>query len=167
MCWEIVSNSNCDLDSQLGFLIEEGKINFGFLVVEGKTIPWCEGNLFFVKKVLYSQSKREQQKSLINRQCYKQFDGFGPRVLPIGREKIERETKKEKIDFHLGGTQKEGEYKVLLPSRRHKESMCKCKERGSRTRKKKMREQPRGSRLEKKKTAKRGLCVEKKIERRV
>ena len=71
------------------------------------------------------------------------------------------------MDFHLGGTQKEGEYKVLLPSRRHKESMCKCKERGSRTRKKKMREQPRGSRLEKKKTAKRGLCVEKKIERRV
>ena len=54
MCWEIVSNSNCDLDGQLGFLIEEGKINFGFLVVEGKTIPWCEGNPFFVKKVLYS-----------------------------------------------------------------------------------------------------------------
>ena len=40
-CWEIVSNSNCDLESQLGFLIEDGKINLGFLVVEGKTILWC------------------------------------------------------------------------------------------------------------------------------
>ena len=70
------------------------------------------------------------------------------------------------MDFHLGGTQKEGEYKVLLPSRRHKESMCKSKERGSRTKNKKKRERPRGSRLEKKKTAKRDLCVEKKIKRR-
>ena len=41
-CWEIASNSNCDLKSQLGFLVEEGKINLGFLVVEGKTIPWCK-----------------------------------------------------------------------------------------------------------------------------
>ena len=40
-CWEIVSNSNCGLESQLGFLIEDGKINLGFLVVEGKTILWC------------------------------------------------------------------------------------------------------------------------------
>ena len=40
-CWEIASNSNCDLESQLGLLIEEGKINLGFLVVEGKTILWC------------------------------------------------------------------------------------------------------------------------------
>ena len=54
MCWEIASNSNCDLESQLGFLIEEGKINLGFLVVEGKTIPWCEGNLFPVKEIMYS-----------------------------------------------------------------------------------------------------------------
>ena len=37
--WEIASNSNCDLKSQLGFLVEEGKINLGFLVVEGMTIP--------------------------------------------------------------------------------------------------------------------------------
>ena len=41
-----------------------------------------------------------------------------------------------KRDFHLGGTQKEGESKVLPPSKRHKESMCKSKERGSCTRKK-------------------------------
>ena len=40
-CWEIASNSNCDLESQLGFLVEVGKINLGFLVIEGKTIPWC------------------------------------------------------------------------------------------------------------------------------
>ena len=66
--------------------------------------------------------------------------GFGPRVLPIERGKIERETKKEKMDFHLGGTQEDREYKVLMPSRRHKESMCKSKERGSHTRKKKKRE---------------------------
>ena len=41
-CWEIASNTNCDLKSQLGFPVEEGKINLGFLIVEGKTIPWCE-----------------------------------------------------------------------------------------------------------------------------
>ena len=39
-CWEIASNSNCDLKSQLGFLVEEGKINLGFLVVEEKSIPY-------------------------------------------------------------------------------------------------------------------------------
>ena len=77
----------------------------------------------------------------------------------MGRGKIKRETKREKMDFHLGGTQEEGESKVLPPLRRHKESMCKSKERGSRTRKKKKREQPRGSRLEKMKIAKRELCV--------
>ena len=38
-CWEIASNSNYDLKSQLGFLVEERKINLGFLVIEGKTIP--------------------------------------------------------------------------------------------------------------------------------
>ena len=38
-CWEIASNSNCDLKSQLGFLVEERKINLGFLGVKGKTIP--------------------------------------------------------------------------------------------------------------------------------
>ena len=54
----------------------------------------------------------------------------------MGRGKIERETR----DFRLGGMQEEGESKVLPPSRRHKESMCKSKERGSRTRKKKKRE---------------------------
>ena len=77
----------------------------------------------------------------------------------MGRGKIKRETKREKMDFHLGGTQEEGESKVLPPLRRHKESMCKSKERGSCTRKKKKREQPRGSRLEKMKIAKRELCV--------
>ena len=37
--WKIVSNFNCDLESQLGFLIEKDKINLDFLVIEGKTIP--------------------------------------------------------------------------------------------------------------------------------
>ena len=46
------------------------------------------------------------------------------------------------------------------------ENMCKTKERGNRTRKKKKKELPRGSLLEKKKTTKRELCVEKKIKRR-
>ena len=80
----------------------------------------------------------------------------------MGRGKIERETR----DFRLGGMQEEGESKVLPLSRRHKENMCKSKERGSRTKNKKKREQPRGSRLEKKKIAKRELCVKKKIKRR-
>ena len=66
------------------------------------------------------------------------------------RGKIERESKKEKRDFCLGGAQEEGENKVLPHSRRHKESMCKSKERGSRTRNKKKREQSKGSLLEKK-----------------
>ena len=44
--------------------------------------------------------------------------GFGPRVLPMGKGKIECETKREKKDFRLGGTQEEGESKVLLPLRR-------------------------------------------------
>ena len=84
----------------------------------------------------------------------------------MGRGKIECETKREKNDFCLGGMQEEGESKVLPSSRRHKESMCKSKERGRCTRKKKKREQPRGSCLEKKKTTKRGLCVENKIKMR-
>ena len=54
----------------------------------------------------------------------------------MGRGKIELETKREKKDFHLGGTQEEGESKVLPPSGRHKESTCKSKERGRRLRKK-------------------------------
>ena len=54
------------------------------------------------------------------------------------------------MDFRLGGMQEEGESKVMLPSRRHKESMCKSKKRASCTRKKKKKEQPRGSHLEKK-----------------
>ena len=45
----------------------------------------------------------------------------------MGKGKIERETKREKRDFHLGGTQEEGENKVLPHLRRHKESMCKMK----------------------------------------
>ena len=43
--------------------------------------------------------------------------------LPMGKGKIERETKRErekkkKRDFQLGGTQEEGESNVLSPSRR-------------------------------------------------
>ena len=72
---------------------------------------------------------------------YKEFDGFdfgfGPRVLPMGRGKIEHETKREKMDFCLRGMQEEGESKVLPHSRRHKESMYKSKEKGSCTIKKK------------------------------
>ena len=55
------------------------------------------------------------------------------------RGQIEHETKREKRDFCLEGTQEEGESKVLLPLRRHKESMCNSKERESRTIKKKKR----------------------------
>ena len=40
------------------------------------------------------------------------------------------------MDFDLGGMQEEGESKVLLPLKRHKKSMCKSKNRGSHTRKK-------------------------------
>ena len=57
----------------------------------------------------------------------------------MGKRKIEHETKREKRDFRLGGTQEERESKVQLP---------------------------RGSHLEKKKTTKRELSVEKKIKRR-
>ena len=49
-CWEIASNSNCDLKSQLGFLVEEGKINLGFLRVKGKTIPWCGRKVYSLLK---------------------------------------------------------------------------------------------------------------------
>ena len=44
------------------------------------------------------------------------LDGFGPRA--IGRGKIKRETKRKKKNFCLGGTQEEGESKVLSPLRR-------------------------------------------------
>ena len=50
-CWEIASNSNCDLKSQLGFLVEEGKINLGFLRVKGKTIPWCGRKVYSLFKM--------------------------------------------------------------------------------------------------------------------
>ena len=54
-CWEIALNSNCDLKSQSGFLIEEGKINLGFLVVDGKGyILVRKESLFLVKEVMYS-----------------------------------------------------------------------------------------------------------------
>ena len=36
----------------------------------------------------------------------------------MGRGKIERETKREKVDFFVGGTQEEGESKILPPLRR-------------------------------------------------
>ena len=54
-CWEIASNFNCNLESQLGFQVEEGKINLGFLGVEGKTIPWCKKkkSLILVKEVIH------------------------------------------------------------------------------------------------------------------
>ena len=51
----------------------------------------------------------------------------------MGRGKTECETKREKGDFCLGGTQEEADSKVLPPLRRHKESMCKSKERESHT----------------------------------
>ena len=86
-----------------------------FLGVEGKSISLCEmknyslrwkGSLFFIKEVIYSSFKRKYEKSLINRQCYKEFVGFGfgfdLRVLPLGRGKVERETKIEIKGFLLG-----------------------------------------------------------------
>ena len=54
-CWEITSNSNCDLETQLGFLVEEGKINLGFLIMEGKTISLSERKVYsLLKEVMYS-----------------------------------------------------------------------------------------------------------------
>ena len=53
--WEIVSYSNCDLESQLGFLIEKGKINLSFFIMEENIIPWCGRKvcLFLIKEVMY------------------------------------------------------------------------------------------------------------------
>lgn len=67
--WEIGSNFKCDCESQLGFLTEEGKINWVFFVwnewlffsVEGKSISWCERkdyslvwkkSMFLIKEVI-------------------------------------------------------------------------------------------------------------------
>ena len=71
-------------------------------------------------------------------------------------------------DLHGFNTrqEEEGESKVLPPLGRHKESMCKSKERGSRTRKKKKREQPRGSRLRKRRQLRESCAWRKKIKRR-
>ena len=49
-CWEIVSNSNYNLESQLGSLVEEEEIILDFLCVEGMTIPWCESKVYFLLK---------------------------------------------------------------------------------------------------------------------
>ena len=73
-------------------------------------------------------------------------------------------SRENKRDFCLGGTQEEGESKGLPPSRRHKKSMCKSKERSC-TRKERERA-AKSKLLREKKTAKRELCVEKKIERK-
>ena len=70
-----------------------------------------------------------------------------------------------KRDFRLGGTQEKGKSKGLPHSRGHKESMCKSKERGSHTRKKRERA-AKSEPLRVKKTTKRERCMEKKIERR-
>ena len=53
-CWEIASNSNCDLESQLGFQVEEGKFNLGFLGMEEKLFLGVEGKPIHVEEVLYS-----------------------------------------------------------------------------------------------------------------
>ena len=85
---------------------------------------------------------------------YKEFDGFdfgfGPRVLPMGRGKIKRETKREKRDFRLGKMQEEGE------------SMYKSKERGSFTRKKKKRAAKRELLREKRRQPKESCVCRKK-----
>ena len=43
----------------------------------------------------------------------------------MGKGKIERETKREKMDFRLGGTQEEGESKVL-PHLKEIINVCVC-----------------------------------------
>ena len=73
---------------------------------------------------------------------------------------------REKMVFLLGGTQEEGKSKILPPSRRHEESTCKSKEKGSHTRKKEEERAAKREPLREKKIAKRELCLEKKIERR-
>jgi len=54
-----------------------------------------------------------------------------------GEEKQSVKPKENKSDFRLGRTQEEGESKGLPHLRRHKQSICKCKERGSQKKKKK------------------------------
>ena len=82
-----------------------------FLGVQGKFIPWCERkdysllwneSLFLIQEVMYFLFKRELKKILTNRKIYKEFDGFGQRILPMGKGKTKRETKREKMDFRLG-----------------------------------------------------------------
>ena len=69
----------------------------GFLCVEGKTIPLCGMKVhFLLKKQCVPSLGQNMKRSLINRLYYKEFDGFDPRVLLMGREKIEREIEREK-----------------------------------------------------------------------
>ena len=84
----------------------------------------------------------------------------------MGRWKIECGTKREKMDFRLGGTQEEGESKVLPPSRRHKESMCKSKESGSRTRIKRKESSEEEAALRKRRQPRESCAWRKKIKRR-
>ena len=80
----------------------------GFLCVEGKTIPLCGMKVhFLLKKQCVPSLGQNMKRSLINRSCYKKFDGFSLRVLPMGRGKIEREIKREKRNFQLGLTKEE------------------------------------------------------------
>ena len=58
--------------------------------------------LFLVKEVMHSK-----EKSLISRKYCKEFDGFDPRVLPMGRGKIKHETKREKNGFLVGRNSRE------------------------------------------------------------
>ena len=44
-CWKIASNFNCDLENQLGFLVEEGKINRDYFTCyrrKGYSLVWKE-----------------------------------------------------------------------------------------------------------------------------
>ena len=68
-----------------------------FLCVERKIVPWCRRKVYSLLKEECVPSLVEKRKrSLINRLYYKEFDGYGPRVLLMGREKIEHEIEREK-----------------------------------------------------------------------
>ena len=102
MCnrWEIAFNSKCDLGSLLGFLVDSWRRKiylfiyyyyiyiyiYIFVVV---SLVWKE-SLFLVKKknIIFIVHKGIGNWSLINRQCYKEFYGFSPRVLSIRRGNI-------------------------------------------------------------------------------
>ena len=85
----------------------------------------------------------------------------------MGRGKIKCEIKREKRDFHLGGTQEEGESKVLPPLRRHREYVQEQIKRKPHKKEKKKRADKRELLREKKDSQERAVCGEENKKERV